>query len=88
MKFRHGDIVRLSSRRSNAFCVALMVSKNDIKRGVNALRPGIHLFRGYWYGKNPLSIKGFGKIEGPANKMTGSFVTRVESHKQVKRMGV
>lgn len=55
---KHGDIVRVNGRRG----VALRVSPRDIRDGVNANLPGLHVFAGFWYGRDPLDHKSYGKI--------------------------
>lgn len=59
-KLKKGMIVRTSD---NFVCIVLEVTKKDIKRGVNADKPGLYGFRGFWYGSNVHKIKSFGKIE-------------------------
>ncbi len=66
-------------------CVCLYVSRQDIRLGINARRPGWHLFRGYWYGGDPLSIDSYGKIEGRV-RGTLRVIGRVRSHHQAFRL--
>lgn len=70
--------------QNKTLCVALMVTKLDIKRGINAKKPGLFLFRGYWHGHDPLNHKSYGKIENKAGRVAG----RVRSHSQVVSLRV
>lgn len=58
--------------------VALRVSWADIKKGINARRPGVYIFSGYWYGTNPLSIASYGKIHGQIGKPIGKVKTHLQ----------
>lgn len=78
---KNGDLVSViwkSKVTRRVLCVALNVTKKDIMKMTNVTRPGIYLFRGYWYGKNPLDINSYGKIEGKHGKVIG----KIKSHKQ------
>lgn len=88
---KHGDIVIPARRfgvkqdkRTRAVCVALYVSSRDIRFGFNAIKPGLYLFRGYWYGYNPKCKSSYGKIEG----RVGTVIGTVRNHAQIKSLGV
>lgn len=55
---RHGDLVVIGGRKG----VALYVDQKEFNKGLNASRPGLHVFAGYWYGTNPLSLRSYGKV--------------------------
>jgi hypothetical protein len=55
---RHGDLVVVGGRKG----VALRVGRKELNEGLNASGPGLHVFAGYWYGTNPLSLSSYGKI--------------------------
>lgn len=57
---RELSLVRV--RGSNRLWVALYVCDHDIKAGINAKKPGVHLFGGMWYGRDPRKKTSFGKI--------------------------
>lgn len=74
-----GDLVLVKHGRwKGVLCVALIVTKKDIKNGINASNPGLYLFRGYWYGKDPLNHASYGKIEGKIGRVVG----RMRNHQQ------
>jgi hypothetical protein len=81
---KHGDIVSVNGR----YCIALLVSKRLCSRATRALdrvqvsKPGVYLFSGYWYGKDPLDVKSFGKICGKQGRVVG----RVRSHEQLIKL--
>lgn len=52
------DIDKINARN----WVILLVTKKDLKRGVNAEKEGLYAFGGMWYGRNPNKIKSYGKI--------------------------
>jgi hypothetical protein len=52
---------------------------------VNARVPGWYLFRGYWYGQDPLRIDSYGKIERRV-RSTLRLIGRVRSHYQARRL--
>jgi len=89
---KHGDLVTIKQRWDSVngpiekilVCVALTVTANDIINGVNALKPGVYAFRGYWYGTNPLSHQSYGKIESTIGKVVG----KVKSHQQIKKLNI
>lgn len=49
MKLRKGMIVKTLGTRN--YWIALNVSKQQHKSGMNCGEPGIYLFSGYWYAK-------------------------------------
>lgn len=51
--------------------IALPVSMSDLSRGMNATRPGVHLFRGAWYGVKAMELPSYGKIEGHLDDFKG-----------------
>lgn len=62
---KHGDLVKV--RGSHRLWVCLSVTSADLRRGMNAGAPGLHLFGGYWYNREalggPLNHKAYGKID-------------------------
>lgn len=84
---RHGDLVRVRrpyrSQRS-VLCVALTVTAEDIQCGINVPRPGLWLFRGYWYGKDALSIASYGKIEGNVGRRVGVLRSHGQAHRLLR----
>lgn len=52
--------------RWRRYWLALEVTHKDLKRGMNTNRVGLHLFAGYWYGRERYvshkSHRAFGKI--------------------------
>jgi len=88
-----GDIVKIVDGYGGhtwmSDCVVLMVTPKMIRQGVNAGRPGLHLFRGYWYGSDPMNVRSYGKIEGSVEQNKDAvYVGRVQSHEQIKKMEV
>lgn len=82
---QHGDLVRkVGANGRSRLCIALRVTKQDIRGGCLIRRPGLWLFAGYWYGTDPLKLSSFGKLEGRAGKVCG----RVRSHNQVKKLKI
>lgn len=84
---KHGDLVSVRWKPPGprrVLCTALLVTENDIRHGINAGRPGLYLFRGYWYGYNPLDISSYGKIEGRFRR--GKVVGRMRTHRQAKML--
>lgn len=62
--------------------VVLRVTLKDIKTSsIQVRRPGLYVFSGYWYGKNPLDHRSFGKI----HRKWGKPVGRAINHHQAKR---
>lgn len=55
---RNGDLVLFNGRKG----VVLNVTQSDFCEGLSAIGPGLHVFAGYWYGKNPLNHRSYGKI--------------------------
>jgi hypothetical protein len=55
--------------------VQLEVTRAHLAAGLNADRPGRHLFRGAWYGHDLRSVDAYGKIVGragiPVGKLSG-----------------
>lgn len=80
---QHGDIVLINQRKA----VALRVTPKDIQDGTDVLVPGIYPFAGYWYGKDPLNHKSYGKILSD-RPMRGQSIGKVVSHSQIKFMGI
>jgi len=80
---QHGDIVLVGKRKA----VALRVSPLDIKKGTDVMIPGVYPFAGYWYGKNPLDHKSYGKILSNM-PLRGTPIGKVISHSQIKFMGI
>lgn len=88
---KHGDIVTFSeriglnpSRRKRVLGVALYVSLLKIRSGINVCKPGVYVFRGYWYGNNPKHAASYGKIEG----RVGTVIGTVRNHAQIKSLGI
>lgn len=87
---KHGDLVSVRERywrpgcKRASLCVALNVTADDIRAGVQVDRPGLYLFRGYWYGNSPLSHRSYGKIEGQRGKVVG----HMRSHQQAKALHI
>jgi hypothetical protein len=65
-----GSMVKIPGSRRRL--VVLKVTKRGIKRGMNARRPGLYMFTGMWYGKNPNDHKSFGKILTPYGRVVGN----------------
>jgi hypothetical protein len=64
-KLRKGMVIRFEEDLNNPNkrnWIVLLVTKKDLKRGVNAENEGLHAFGGMWYGRNPMKIKSYGKI--------------------------
>lgn len=58
--FKPGQLYRT---RDNNLIIVLEVSKKDIRRGLNAEKPGLYGFRDWWYkGQNRFKHKVYGKI--------------------------
>jgi len=80
---KHGDLVRTMDD-TGAFgmqvrvWVALYVTPEMIHGSIFASRPGIHLFKGYWYGKDPLNPRSYGKINSPH----GVKIGKIRHHSQ------
>jgi len=86
-----GDIVEIvDSCGHHRTCVVLMVRPKDLRKGLNAWRPGLHLFRGYWYGSDPMSITSYGKIEGLAHKNQCTLIESCDriSDSLVRSLGI
>ncbi len=63
---RKGMVIRFTKDENNLHArnwVVLPVTKKDIKRGINADQIGFFAFGGMWYGRNPMKIKSYGKIQ-------------------------
>lgn len=58
-------------RHLTRLCVALPVNGHDIRKGMNARKPGLYLFRGSWYGDDMLDAASYGKIEGRLHDFHG-----------------
>ena len=69
-----GDVLfkpgQLYQTKDNRIIIILEVSKEDLKRGINADKTGLYGFRGFWYGRDRFKIKSYGKIY----KLTGAEV--------------
>lgn len=77
----HGQLVALPG--FNRKGVALKISMKDIQEGrVQVPHPGVWVFSGYWYGKDPLDVKSYGKVHGQQGKVVG----RIRSHWHAKRL--
>lgn len=63
----------IQRKGTNRLWVALRVSKVDIRKGIQAKKPGIYLFGGFWYGKNPQEISSFGKMMSLKGKVVGKI---------------
>lgn len=91
---KHGDIVTITNefggRVYRNHCVVLMVTPKMIRHGIyDTHRPGLHLVRGYWYGTDPMDVRSYGKNEGTIQQNKRAvLVGRVESHEQIKKLGV
>lgn len=74
---KHGDlivtnkVIRTNGIPHRRKAVVLAVSKQDIKEGIDALKPGLYAFYGFWYGNNPLDHKGFGKCVAASGRVVG-----------------
>lgn len=66
---RPGDLVRL--RPCHRHWIALRVTLSDIKKGLDVFKPGIHIFGGFWYGRDPLQKDGYGKVLPGTGKVVG-----------------
>lgn len=64
-------------------CIVLNVTQSDLDRGLNADETGLHLFRGFWYGDDPLDIKCYGKIEGD---IYSKILTVIGTHLDIPRL--
>jgi hypothetical protein len=67
---RKGMMIRFSEDMDNPSArnwVVLPITKNDLRRSVNADSEGLYAFGGMWYGRNPMKIKSYGKIQ-PINE--------------------
>lgn len=53
---------QLYQTKDNRTIIILEVTNKDLKRGINADRPGLYGFRGFWYGHDRFKIKSYGKI--------------------------
>ena len=59
-----GDIIQEKSDTGvNCYSIVLEVTKRRKRKGENCDKPGLYLFHGMWYGRYPLNIGAFGKIE-------------------------
>lgn len=87
---KSGDIVELKWWDGRPkLCVALMATPKMIRRGTfDTTRPGLHLVRGYWHGKDPACIHSYGKNEGFARSSRGRVVGRISTHAENIRLGI
>lgn len=56
---QEGDLVAVRGSQGGRLWVALLVTKQD---KLNTNRTGLHLFGGFWYGKDPRSLHSYGKM--------------------------
>ena len=72
---KHGDIVKVFGDKR--LWIALDVTKEDLKSGINADEAGLYLFSGFWYSKEYYLFKKnihhkiigcYGKIQKVGNK--------------------
>jgi len=58
-----------------AIAVQLKVTARMFNDGINVYGPGLHLFRGAWWGGDLTDIRSYGKVEGrrgmPIGKLSG-----------------
>ena len=85
-----GDIVELKWLDGRPkLCVALMATPKMLRRGTfDTSRPGLHLVRGYWHGKDPACIHSYGKNEGFAHRKRGPVIGRITTHADAVRLGI
>lgn len=61
-----GDVLfkpgQLYQTKDNRTIIILEVTKEELKRGINADKTGLYGFRGFWYGHDRFKIKSYGKI--------------------------
>jgi hypothetical protein len=82
---KKGDLVKVRRQDGGTkICVALHVDRRAIQRGINVNRPGLYLFRGYWYGDDPFDFNCYGKIEGETGRVCG----RLRSHRQARLLEI
>lgn len=62
MKLKKNMIVNLRGNGWKDTVIVLEVTKKDIKRGINADKPGLYGFRGLWYKGNGTKQYSYGKI--------------------------
>ncbi len=66
MKLKKNMIVTLQKKNSKDkdkdTVILLDVTKKDIKKGINADKPGLYGFRGLWYKGNGTKNESYGKI--------------------------
>lgn len=62
MKLKKNMIVTLQGNDSKDTVIVLEVTKKDIKKGINAAKPGLYGFRGLWYKGNGTKHHSYGKI--------------------------
>lgn len=73
---RSGDIIVVMDGRAvgsprSRKAVVLRVTKDDIRKGADALKPGLYAFYGFWYGEDTLSIKSYGKLIPARGRVVG-----------------
>lgn len=87
---KHGDLIILNKfvnkygyhRRRKA--VVLQVTQKDIDNGIDAIKPGLYAFHGFWYGKDPLSVASYGKIAEPVGQVVGRVNKAAQISKELK----
>lgn len=66
-----GSVVKIPGKRRRA--VVLHVSTRKMLTGVNVSKPGLYMFSGMWYGKDPHNDYSFGKIQKPYGRVVGNL---------------
>ena len=68
-----------------SYGVALRVTHRDLKGKipVNVLKPGVYIFRGFWYSKNYRDHNNYGKLLGEAKN--AKVVLKIRDYRQVRR---
>jgi len=84
------DIVELRENNGKSKpCVVFMITPKMIRQGgFNTTRPGLHLLRGYWHGKDPKNYRSYGKTEGFATRGRGPVIGTITTHEAAVRMGL
>lgn len=68
--------------------VGIVVTQADIDRGrVDARRPGLMLFTGMWYGRDPLTPASYGKMLPPNGFKPVGRVSRRSGQSTLRRLG-
>jgi hypothetical protein len=66
-----GSVVKIPGWRRRG--VILQVTQADILKGIDVKTPGLYLFSGMWYGKDPNNHMSFGKIQTPFGRVIGNL---------------